>query len=61
MTKERIVMLASRIKEADTWTDELLNDLCELADFAGIEHDSNSEPYDICIAVQDALGIDLGE
>jgi len=61
MTRNEIIETAARIKEADTWTDELLDLLRELAEEAGVSVTDESEPYDICIAVQKKLDIDLGE
>lgn len=61
MTRNEITEAAVKIKEANEWTDELLDLLRELADEAGVTITDESEPYDVCIAVQKKLDIDLGE
>lgn len=59
--RAEIEALAEEIRDADTWTDDLLNKLRELAEIAGLDSDNYAEPYELCIDIQKALDIDLGE
>lgn len=59
--EEEVKSTAEEIRRADTWTDDLLDKLRWLADVAGIDHTKYAEPYNLCIDIQNALGVDLGE
>lgn len=59
--RAEIEALAEEIRDADTWTDDLLDKLRELAEIAGLDSDNYAEPYELCIDIQKALDIDLGE
>lgn len=57
--------MAKAIREADTWTDDLLETLKDLAEIANVplrdEEGDQREIYYICYDIQKALDIDLGE
>lgn len=61
MTKKEIEALAKEIREADTWTEELLKKLFILTEESGLNLGYYVETYVLCKDIQDALGIDLGE
>lgn len=61
MTNKKIEALAKEIREAATWTEELLKKLFVLTEESGLNLGCYVETYVLCKDIQDALGIDLGE
>ena len=58
---EEVKEAVEELREADAWTDGLINKLRWLADVAGIDHTKYADLYYMCIDIQNALGVDLGE